>query len=1160
MELERNQQQKMNNGKKRIAKWLDEQDLALGELYDGAIRMIQDRNFPGRLRFICHAVREIRNRLPEAIAGKSTLGRLDYSQKVEELAKACERAGLGSVRVVEEDEQRAEQTIPKELVVLISDLIAEHKAVQNRKLENTKRLIIALEPENKNLQTSLVPIIKRWIEETDWFVERAHIGRDILEDDLVTHFEGFESGLLSLVGYFYQGLEEIEQIVEKINKSIECPSKQDVSAVIPRLVRVRYRTYFFDKIENPHWIEPLKEADFFKSPAEPTEGEVYERWPEGWYLKKMSAKVPEVVLGVIKGIVSRNPFVRKACLECLLAMSEDVAAKGVTIVENLLQRQVEEGDWGWFWGGNEAAELMEKLARSHTEEAFKISWVLVDAWETGKEHALRDMTTKFGEYHYEELIFKYYNKLFEIDAERATGILVKILERYVKTSSDNKGYDVSSIFHIGLENLEQIDRTYAGVLAILVKGICEGGRAVIERHPNKVKGLLDYLEGQKKTIFYRIEMYLLRFVPKGVEIERIGKIISDRGYLEEQGYEYEYKLLLRDKFDEVPEARKVFEKWVDEQKIDDVNDWKEWFKRVRDREPVKEDIDKYEAGMKAGALFLVKERYPELYEKYKTKSGIIDVELAPRRMVGEAEWINPMEGSPLSVEEMVKMEPIQVIQYLCEPSMWVIDKENQSFFQSPEEGLAGTFKEVVKQRASDYAELSANELMKLKPRFLSKYFYGLLETTREKKFVESSRVKVLGQAKDIITSKGSSEEYKECFKAMLDIVQGTLDNDESKEKIVKSNKQLVWEIVEPLVKYEYNPNIIIGEDTDPHTECINSVQGKAFELAIRFGIIFKNEDGAAYEGEWSKKIVEILKYVLEEVMLEKVVCVFGIWMPQLYWLEENWVKTNLDKIFDDKKWDAVWGSYMSWGRLYKKVFELLTEHGKYKKAVEKIGSTTKYKYSKDPEESLAEHLMIAFFNGWIEIEDEVLKRFFEKASAELRGTAARFLTTGFKSVNEKGGKEKEEVAARMRKYWDKRLAAIKDKPKENEKEAIELTGWVEVSVLQAKETLELLEKSLELSSGKIGNIRDARDFVNGVCELGKGNELLALRCLKKAAADENMHMPWADIQDHLIKFLEDLPEDLRSVGREVADLYGRYDPDKFRGVWEKLNVTEENES
>ena len=82
--------------------------------------------------------------------------------------------------------------------------------------------------------------------------------------------------------------------------------------------------------------------------------------------------------------------------------------------------------------------------------------------------------------------------------------------------------------------------------------------------------------------------------------------------------------------------------------------------------------------------------------------------------------------------------------------------------------------------------------------------------------------------------------------------------------------------------------------------------------------------------------------------------------------------------------------------------------------------------------------------------------------------------------------------------------------------------------------------------------------MGGGSELGKGNELLALRCLKKAAANEIMRMPWSRIEDALVGFLEGIveqPEDVRSDGKEVADMYGRYSPDKFRGVWEKLSAT-----
>jgi hypothetical protein len=75
----------------------------------------------------------------------------------------------------------------------------------------------------------------------------------------------------------------------------------------------------------------------------------------------------------------------------------------------------------------------------------------------------------------------------------------------------------------------------------------------------------------------------------------------------------------------------------------------------------------------------------------------------------------------------------------------------------------------------------------------------------------------------------------------------------------------------------------------------------------------------------------LLKWILDHVQVAKVECAIGMWPPQLFFIEEDWMK----------------------------------------------------------------HLMIAYFNGWMEYKDSLLRRFFEKADAKLRGQAAEFMTTGF---------------------------------------------------------------------------------------------------------------------------------------------------------------------
>lgn len=197
-------QNHMKDAQKRIFNWLEEFKAGLGELYAGAIRMMKERNLPGRELFICHAVREIRNRLPDAVGGKYAVERLDYTQEVTNIKKVWERARLEGVYEKQSGKtgNDPEQRVPREVLVLIDGLVRKHKEVKDRKQEKARRLLIALEPENEQLRGSLAPVVERWIQETEWFVVRAHVGKAVGEDELVAHFQTFETVLGTFARYF----------------------------------------------------------------------------------------------------------------------------------------------------------------------------------------------------------------------------------------------------------------------------------------------------------------------------------------------------------------------------------------------------------------------------------------------------------------------------------------------------------------------------------------------------------------------------------------------------------------------------------------------------------------------------------------------------------------------------------------------------------------------------------------------------------------------------------------------------------------------------------------------------------------------------------------------------------------------------------------------
>jgi len=947
---------------------------------------------------------------------------------------------------------------------------------------------------------------------------------------------------------YFENTIELEKL-----RDIPAPSGEEFENVL-RIINddKELMLYFYDKL-SPSWLDLLEEAKEFDG-LDVKEAGLVERY-KTVYLFECAEANPEVVLRIIKGMAPRDAWIQGKLVGAISKMPEQIAVEGVPVVLDYVGKRE---NIVWFFAGEETAKLMMKLVENYPEEAIKIAKALLDIWRLGEKEAgvFERIRSKFATHEYKELIFNYYSKVWEKRPFESISILVDIYDKYLDEFFKEKNYDVSEYLGVSLRDLEDDYHSDRDIESILVKAMCEAGLAVIKKEPDKVSELLENLEKRNKGVLQRVEMYLLRFVPVEAEKDRINKIISNQKFIESSYFKYEHRHLLNDKFDEVrKETREKFIEWISQQKItsDRKKEVEDWCLKNNKELP---DFEKWENQAKAEELYLARERFKELYDEYKNKSGLNDDALAPRPMVSKARAISPMESTPLTLEEMTKKSCDEVLDFILEPSNYEKDtKEDGRHWESPEYGLAETFKNDVKQRPRKYLSCDLRKLAQLGPYFLSRFFYGLHETIREKDTERNLWVLALELASKIVKKNGTNEEYRTCFSAILSTFHDGFRNDDKGIEFNPERVKIFWKMIEILTRYPIGDmSRFSDEENDPIQIRCNFVPGQAVELSVLLGIVCKNDFGKFYDEYLMNKIRRSYERILNDIRIPGINCTFGSEFARIYWMDSEWIKDNLEKIFCDELWDEIWGSYVSWGRPSPQSFKLLVEKGIYDRAVEKIGEKNQYKFGKEPEEGLVEHLMIGYFNGWINYDSNVLNRYFENESAELHGYAARFLTTGFKSVNEEGGKEKDEVAERMRAYWNGRLAVIKDKPKENEKEAIELTGWVEDSVLPAKETLELLEKTLNLSSGKIGEMRDAKEFIEGICNLGKGNELLALRCLKIASEEKNMHSTWSMIQEPLLKFLEELPEEVRGEGKNVADLYGRYNPGKFRDVWEKLNV------
>src|SRR5574341_1942990 len=209
-----------------VHRWLEASAPALAPVYAAAVQMAMDETFPGRLWFVAHAVREIRNRLPDALAGETVASRTEYSQLAEEVLLHWMKDGLpadGSLPVVDAAEPTASGPVRYEisylLLVAVAGLVAGHLAVADRNQENARRLfeVVAGGP---------IPqyVVRAWMRGTKWANAFAHVRNKPLrpsdESPLAANFEAFEEALMAIASRSYENMDEHERHNDKVRQTV----------------------------------------------------------------------------------------------------------------------------------------------------------------------------------------------------------------------------------------------------------------------------------------------------------------------------------------------------------------------------------------------------------------------------------------------------------------------------------------------------------------------------------------------------------------------------------------------------------------------------------------------------------------------------------------------------------------------------------------------------------------------------------------------------------------------------------------------------------------------------------------------------------------------------------------------------------------------------
>jgi hypothetical protein len=208
--------------RRELLAWFKGNAPSLAEAYEGAIHLIADENFPGRIHFISHAVRDITDRLAFALDSGIQSKRVQYEYAMDKI-----QAKWKSINPISDEtikiEKDATVTISYEVALQIDAIVTAHK---NRRSRSSNydllfRFLMRQEPTNAQVNERLVENFKRLHK---WFMDLTHLRTKyekvphINESELKKQFEVFEGILHSFVGNFFTGTEELDEILKQANQ------------------------------------------------------------------------------------------------------------------------------------------------------------------------------------------------------------------------------------------------------------------------------------------------------------------------------------------------------------------------------------------------------------------------------------------------------------------------------------------------------------------------------------------------------------------------------------------------------------------------------------------------------------------------------------------------------------------------------------------------------------------------------------------------------------------------------------------------------------------------------------------------------------------------------------------------------------------------------
>lgn len=958
---------------------------AAADAYLGALEALYDESRNDRIAQAAHSMREVLNILfpPE------------YKENIDTKLEKVKTL-LDIMDTAQSDDKKSNRYYAKQILEEIKGTTGARIQAIATNLKQLERmegipeeLILNIATEYRNSYSTLSDLAHHKLEMSDPELnEMLH--------EAISLLENYIYGLLTP---FYDNAPKLKELMEKENLT-----DADVTQLIQLIQKPAHYKYFFTKCTNSEWVDHLADKGYFKYPLKrqyTDDGYFIPRWLESDYLNNIASissdRVTKLLLEMEK---TDNNGVHRDLLEVVLNLN---SKDGIKVLTRIKKER-------WFYVKHHSripdviGDIVVKwLNDGYAKEAMELfsatTWIEATQ-ETFMEHPSTKLEAVIDSWEYQELIKKVNSVAIDKCLSEYLSSICKKLNYTIEAKKIKENED---LLHIARPTIggNRYSRNTSNIQQVLINAVqvviddCVKNNDVAQ--PDAISKVLEIYE---YPIFTRLRMYLYRHKPENF-VDNIQELLCDQRHLEHRYYWPDYFELINHSFSLVDSTTQ------------------QTFLNSVDEGPKEGETAEYNNAWKTQVLLSLEDILPKEWriKLEKLKETNRDIKKYTPHEFGT---VRTGPNSPLGKEELAAMDEAETIKYL---KKW--QPTGTDFLGPSVEGLGRVLKETTKDDPKKAIPILKKGFEdQINPDYIYQLIAGLKDAEIDAPEVVIEIIDKIVSNKPYETANMEKDVWKSVQRAAADFIEETLKN---KVLDLKYRSQ-VWNIIkklannpEPTLEFEEEYG---GDNMDAGTLAINTIRGEALHAVIKYNSWVNSKENV--ETRLNEEVKEFLEEKLKTDKTQTTRSVYGQYLPYLYYTDKKWVKHNLRRIFSkdfrDRQTQAAWDSYLKYSNFWYEA--ALAIKNVYLDAIE----SEDLKHDK-ADYRIAEHVIILYLNGHINLEDELISTFYKHANEDTRAHASWMI---WRYLREVEVEQDSDAWTRIKSLWKMRLESSNYKNKDRE--------------------------------------------------------------------------------------------------------------------------------